>query len=480
MQLEMAKTEKQKEFWRRFTPINRAQASDTYKRTMANSSDIFADNHAVYTLAARKELQDYGANGRLVAAGLEKALYPWFMSPITFEEANDARQLFREDSKVKAFHEKTWQRVLDNGGYMPVDIYALPGGQTFLPQRNGHIPFMVVEGPGAIVSHLEPNLEMMYRPVIQATKARIVEEQIGEVVEFGLRSDVSILEHHASMIAMYVGGGIRKTSDDEVTGLFPEYFESAGTTGHEFIVAYQKENLTLRQAQKLSYKDFIEKNNFSVLLTDTVDTENMGIQDVINEKLANIGKTIFPRFDSGDTAKQCVAWGRACDERGVNDKRAVVEDGIEPLKAKKIAQAYVQAGHNAKDLIFGIGGYLVAKDVTRDTISLAYKRSATMYEKLERQIKLSDASGKASIPGNVRIYGDGDTMVVAQADEDMRGEPLMVQVVKNGRIVYNESLHHQHRRAIETWNAYKNVRYSKKTQDIIDGRMAEKEAALAS
>src|SRR3989344_7107841 len=132
MKLPLAKTEEQRELWRRLQPVNRVAASDTYKRTMSGSSEIFSDNFTVYTLAARKGLREEGANGRYIMAGLEKMLYPWFIDPVTEEEVSQAREFFQQQGSVQKFPEQIWQAVLENDGFFPLDIYALPSGQTFL------------------------------------------------------------------------------------------------------------------------------------------------------------------------------------------------------------------------------------------------------------------------------------------------------------------------------------------------------------
>ena len=130
--LPLAKTKEQRTLWEKLQPVNRVATTDTYKRTMAASGSLFADNFSCYTLAARKPLPEAGAEGRYIMAGLEKILYPWFMNPISQEEVNQAKEFFTRHSQIKAFSEEAWNAVVENNGYLPVDVYSLPGGQTFL------------------------------------------------------------------------------------------------------------------------------------------------------------------------------------------------------------------------------------------------------------------------------------------------------------------------------------------------------------
>ena len=327
--LPLAKTPEQVELWRRLRPVNIPAASDTYKRTMSGSGKLFSENFACYNLAARKAFTEEGANGRYIMAGLEKMLYPWFIEPVTQREVDFAKDFFKNRAQVKKFPEDAWQDVLDNGGHLPVDIYALPGGQTFLVKDGKYVPIMSVEGRGALVSHLEPHLENMYVPIIQATKAKLFGEVVGDqFAEFGLRADQLTNNHVPLMMALYVGGGMRLTSDDQAALLFPEHFRDIGTVGHEYIMAYQKEGRTLEQAQRIAFEEFVDANDRSALLPDVIDTIKSGLPEILRlvKKYEGTNKLIMPRFDSGNIAYQCITWKRMTLAAGVLETKMVVED----------------------------------------------------------------------------------------------------------------------------------------------------------
>src|SRR3989344_6624617 len=332
--LSLSKTDEQQELWKRLQPLNRVAATDTYKRTMSGSSDIFSDNFAVYTLAARKALNEEGTNGRYIMAGIEKMLYPWFANPVTEAEVEKAKKFFTSRSAVTKFPSSAWDRVLNKWGRMPLDIYALPGGQTFLAKDGKHVPIMSVEGPGALVTHLEPHFEGIYAPIIQATKARLMKEEVGtQFAEFGLRADENLNNHVTLMLALYVGGKFSLTSDDQAALLFPEYFKDIGTIGHEFIMAYQREGVSLEEAQEKAFRDFVAVNQRSALLPDVINTLHSGLPAILKlvKEYRGTGKMIMPRFDSGDVAAQCIYWKKMTLEAGISDTKMVVEDGYTPI-----------------------------------------------------------------------------------------------------------------------------------------------------
>lgn len=482
MKLPLAQTKEQQEFWQKFRPQNIPSTTDTYKRTMSGSSELFADNFTCYTLAARAALKEESVHERGIMAGLERALYPWFATPVTREEVAKAHAFFTQHGSVKHFPLKAWEETLANEGYLPIDIYALPGGQTYLVCDGKYVPLMSVEGRGALVTHLEPHLENMYAPIIYATKARLFKEAAGvQFAEFGLRSDKNVNDHVTLMHALYVGAGFRFTSDDQTVFLFPEYFKDIGTVGHEFIMAYQRDDLSLEEAQWQAFADFVAQNERSALLPDVIDTVRSGLPEILAlvKQYRGTSKVIMPRFDSGDIITQCLIWKRMTRDAGIPETKMVVEDGYTPAKGRETKQAYAAAGYDPEEIIVGAGGYF-QQNCVRDTLSMVYKRGATLHRgNLETSLKFSDSPGKGSIPGRIRVYGRGDALIVAQAGEQIPdAEPLMQKVVERGRILYHEDLDVQRARADATWEQYTRIEYSSATQQLIDIRMKEKEAIL--
>jgi nicotinate phosphoribosyltransferase len=485
--LPLALTEDQIEFWNKLRPINITAATDTYKRTMGESGDTF-NLPASYTLAARKPLKEEGADGRLIVAGLEAMLYPWFGTKITEKEVRKAEGRFRYASEITKFPTHIWDKVLENDGFLPIDIYGLPGGQTLLVKNQDgsktelHVPIMSIEGPGALVSHLEPHMTTMYAPIIAATKARLMREAAGEkFAEFGYRSARNDLDHITMMLAMKVGGNFYYTSNDEAVYLFPETFTSIGTVGHEYIMSYQKKGMTLEDAQEKAFRDFINHNQKSALLPDIIDTINSGLPLILKliKEYEGSGKVIMPRFDSGDIKEQVIAWKKMTLEAGIEHSPMVVEDGFTPKKSREIKEWYASHGYDPNEIIVGAGGYFQEGN-TRDAISLAYKRTSTSHDGVdEPSIKFSDTPGKFSLPGPIRVYERGSTLIVARKGETVDGTPLYKHLIKNGRINYFESLDEQSARAEATWNKYDRIEYSPQIKTIIEERTRERDAIRA-
>src|SRR5262245_39825932 len=145
--------------------------TDTYKRTMWAAVPDIALERACYSLTFRKGLPEEGANNRLVMAGHEAMLAQWFHRPLGWSDIALSRDWYAKHSATKAFPHELWDAVLaanpDDDITLPVDVWGFPCGQTFL----AGVPCLVFEGPGGLVSYLEPAMCRYFAPVIQATKA---------------------------------------------------------------------------------------------------------------------------------------------------------------------------------------------------------------------------------------------------------------------------------------------------------------------
>src|SRR5262249_26462485 len=146
------------------------------------------------------------------------------------------------------------------------------------------------------------------------------------------------------------------------------------------------------------------------------------------------------RVDSGDIPAQCVLYFRKMREAGLTPRLIVFEDEITP---EVVRQGYDhfrrETGGEAAMLFPGAGGYWW-RVVHRDTVAAAFKRTATGDHP---NVKFSNSPGKESLGGYLRVYGRGDTLLVADASEAAPGEPLFVKLVEQGRVVYAESFEEQ-------------------------------------
>jgi len=149
---------------------------------------------------------------------------------------------------------------------------------------------------------------------------------------------------------------------------------------------------------------------------------------------------------------------------------------VTPETVRTVFEHFRRATGHEPDVLFpGAGGYWW-RLVHRDTVSTAFKRTAT---RDHPNVKFSNSAGKESIPGYLRVYEVGDTMLVADASEPPAGKPLFVKLVEQGRIVYHESFEEQAERADRTWGRYLRWELSPKLQRYLDHFRAMREHEIA-
>jgi nicotinic acid phosphoribosyltransferase len=436
--------------------------TDTYKRTMWTAVPDIALARAGYALTMRKGLPEPGANNQLIMAGHEAMLAQWFHRPLRRVDIELAAQWYAEQSAVRAFPRRLWEAILQNQPgediILPVDVWGFPGGQTFLPG----VPCLFFEGPGGAISYLESAMCRYFAPIIQATKARLMKQATPQDAEFGLRSAPNELTNLVLLLARYVGGRGRLTSNDTAEFMYPELFRTIGTIGHEMMCAGQSFDRSLEQAEYEMMDRFVTAMGRASLLCDLVDAESVGLENALRV-LRSHPETdqVGIRVDSGDIAEQCVLYFQKMQAAGLAPRVIVFEDEVTPEVIARVYDHFHQVTGQEPTMLFpGAGGYWW-RLVLRDTTAAAFKRSATGDHP---NVKFSNSPGKESLGGYLRVYGRDDTLIVADVSEPAQGEPLYVKLVDQGRIIYRESFEEQADRADRTWNRYRRFELSTKIQ----------------
>jgi nicotinic acid phosphoribosyltransferase len=432
--------------------------TDTYKRTMWAAVPDIATARAGYALTMRRGLPEPGANGQLIMAGHEAMLAQWFHRPLRRSDIELAGRWYAEQSEVRVYPHELWRVILQNQAgeeiRLPVDIWGFPGGQTFL----AGVPCLFFDGIGGAISYLEPAMCRYFVPVIQATKARLMKLATPRDAEFGLRGSPNETANLVLLLARYVGGGGRLTSNDTAEFLYPELFQSIGTIGHEMMCAGQTFDQSLEKAEYEMMDRFVTALGRASLLCDLVDAETVGLENALRVMKSHPETDqVGIRVDSGDISYQCVLYFEKMRQLGITPRLIVFEDEVTPEVIHKVHEDFRAATGQEPTMLFpGAGGYWWQL-VHRDTVAAAFKRTATADHP---NVKFSNSPGKETLGGYLRVYGRADALIVADASEEQQGEPLYVKLVEAGRIIYQESFQDQAARADRTWGRYKRVELS--------------------
>src|SRR5262245_60850991 len=171
---------------------------------------------------------------------------------------------------------------------------------------------------GGVISYLESAMCRYFAPIIQATKARLMKLVTPRDAEFGLRSAPNELTNLVLLLARYVGGRGRLTSNDTAEFLYPEYFESIGTIGHEMMCAGQSFDRSLGEAEYEMMDRFVARMGTASLLCDLVDAESVGLENALRViKSHPETEKVGIRVDSGDVPGQCVLYYRRMRAAGI-------------------------------------------------------------------------------------------------------------------------------------------------------------------
>jgi len=164
-------------------------------------------------------------------------------------------------------------------------------------------------------------------------------------------------------------------------------------------------------------------------------------------------------------------------ELGLSPRLIVFEDEVSPEMVRKVYETFRRSTGQEPTMLFpGAGGYWW-RLVHRDTVAAAFKRTATG---THPNIKFSNSPGKETLPGYLRVFGQDDALIVADASEPPPGEPLFVKLVDRGRIVYRESFEEQADRADRTWRRYRRIELSERVRDYKERFEAMRQREIAA
>jgi nicotinate phosphoribosyltransferase len=338
------------------------------------------------------------------------------------------------------------------------------------------MPITSVEGPLAVVQLLETALlnQLNYQILI-ATKASRIKEIVKEnsVLEFGARR-AHDRGANAGARAALIGGADFSSN----VGISYELgFPPKGTHAHsmvQFFLALGKSELEAFEAFAELYPDDC------VLLIDTVDTLKSGLPNAVKvfEKLKKKGhQPVGIRLDSGDLAYLTIKSAIYLDKAGFPETKIVLSNELDELR---IWQIFSQIRKEApsfggdpekiiKRLMYGVGTNLITSSGDA-SLSGVYKIAAVRDNgEWKPTLKLSETAKKMTLPGQKQVWriiekggkatddliclesenpeSKDELLLINVIKEDERRkvkkenisrlDPLLVDIIKDGKLVYD-------------------------------------------
>jgi nicotinate phosphoribosyltransferase len=392
-------------------PRDNALATDLYELTMAAA---YFENRESAEATFELFVRNLPANrSYLIAAGLEQAV--GYLRGLRFEKAHT--DFLRKQAAFKGMSNRFFRylRKLRFTG----DVWALPEGTVCFPNE----PILRVRAPIIEAQIVETYLlsTINFQTLIASKASRVVQSARGrDVVEFGGRRahgpEAALLAARSS----YIGGcaGTSNVLAGYMWGI-PIY----GTMAHSFVMNYETEE----EAFSRFCKTFPSK---PALLLDTYDSLK-ALRKALRFKPSLV------RLDSGDRYDLSVKVRKVLDDAGLTRTKIFVSGDLNEFIIDDLTS------RGAPIDAFGVGTELVT---SRDDPALQgiYKIVETRRGgQLNFRVKTSE--GKRTIPGAKQVFRryspDGELIgdVVALADEDPvpDGEPLLVRVLRGGKVIYH-------------------------------------------
>jgi nicotinate phosphoribosyltransferase len=415
---------------------------------------------------------DYGSHqaGYCINAGLEWLL--GWMAEARFRDADlDYLRSQEDGSGGRLFDEAFIGWLKAQGSFEALTLHAIPEGRVVHP----NVPLTVVQGPLAMAQILETSLlnHLNYQTLIATKAARIHHSGRGRLLlDFGLRRAQGRGANAGARAALIGGADFSSNVGlSHIMGLQPK-----GTHAHSMVQVFMALGGSELDAFR-AYADVYPDD--CLLLVDTVDTLESGVPNAITvfEELRRDGhQPVGIRLDSGDLAHLSVRAAQQLNAAGFPDVSIVLSNQLDELVILQIlTQIQEEAPKYGLDpdqvigrLVYGVGTRLITS-AGQAALDGVYKLVAVCDEGAwVPAIKISETPDKIPNPGHKRVWRVFDQRQRAVADllsihdEDPRKldplvlrhpteptaqrtidqdrisgiEPLLVEVLREGRLVY--------------------------------------------
>ena len=305
------------------------------------------------------------------------------------------------------------------------NVSAMPEGTPFFADE----PILRVTAPILEAQLVESRmLNIIHFQTLIASKAArcVIAARGRRLVDFGMRraheADAGVLAARAAYLA-----GFHATATVEAGRRFG--IPLSGTMAHSFIEAHDREDD--------AFRNFLSSRpDAAILLIDTYDTERAADRVGALARELEAGGRTRPiqgvRIDSGDLASHARAVRAILDRHGCTDIQIVLSGGIDEHNIDGLIRSGVPVD------AFGVGTSL---DVSADApaLDMAYK-----LQEYARRPRRKRSPGKATWPGAKQVFrergphGEAVRDQIALAEEACSGEPLLVEVMRDGRRIANQ------------------------------------------
>lgn len=372
-----------------------------------------------------------------MTVGIQAYINEYLLKPFSRLDLEEAKEVF--EAHGVPFNYKGFKYILDtHGGYMPVEITAIPEG-TIVPLS---IPLVQIHNTDKnvpwLTSYLETSLlRAIWYPTTVATNSMIIRRYLKGYAEasmdepnvdfklhdFGARG-VSSSESAAIGGAAHLMTGALGTDTVESL-LYLKRNYASGMPGfsipaaeHSTITTWGDKGET--EAFRNNIKKFDGEGKIFAVVSDSYNIDNaidnIWGGDLIDE-VKNLKGTLVVRPDSGDPLTEPVrivqklmeVFGYTFNTKGFkvlpSFVRVIQGDGITKDSIKVILNNLCEANLSLDNIAFGMGGGMLQL-LNRDDLQFAMKANSIIIDKVSRDVYKQPQTdlGKSSKAGMQSVY----------------------------------------------------------------------------
>jgi nicotinamide phosphoribosyltransferase len=454
-------------------------ATDSYKHSHYLQYPPEAAIISAYVESRTNDFTD-----RLVFVGLQPYLIDLLGKPVSKADIEEGETICAAHGVP--FNREGWDAILtDHGGYLPVEIKALPEGMV-VPTG---VPLVQVENTDPRMPWLSTFVETaLLRAVWYPTTVATLSWKCKAIIKAGLEKSSDDV---AGQLPFKLHDfGARGVSSGESAGLggLGHLVNFMGTDTLEALLAARRyygadmpgysipaaEHSTMtswgRAREEAAYANMLDsfagEGRIVAVVSDSYDLD-VAVADIwggsLKDKVLTRQGTLVVRPDSGDPVETPVRtvmklwdkFGGSTNSKGFKvldpHVRVIQGDGMNIDSIAVLVNRMLEEGFAIDNIAFGMGGGLLQL-VNRDTLRFAMKANA-MQDKdgVWHDVAKKPATDptKGSKAGRQAVVREGDTLLAKRLDVAAPQEDLLKPVWRNGELLVRHSFDQLRQRSEE-------------------------------
>ncbi len=440
-------------------------ATDSYKQSHFLQYPPEARRISAYVEARPNDFAD-----RILFLGLQPFLIDYLSRPVTRADVEEAEAICTVHGVP--FNRAGWNAIVtDHGGFLPIEIKALPEGMV-VPTG---VPLAQVENTDERMPWLPTFIETaLLRAIWYPTTVGTLSWKCKAIIRVGLLKTSEDPEGQLPFKLHDFGArGVSSHESAELGGLAHLVNFMGGDTMEALLAARRyygaqmagfsipaAEHSTMtswgREHETAAYANMLDafegEGRIVAVVSDSYDLD-AAVADIwggtLREKVLTRQGTLVVRPDSGDPIETPLRTVKMLWEKfggTINSKgfrvldphvRVIQGDGMNIDSIARLVDRMIEEGYAIDNIAFGMGGGLL-QQVNRDTLRFAMKanalRDATGRWRDVAKAPATDPA-KGSKAGRQAVVRGACGLVAARLDATASGEDLLVPVWRNGELL---------------------------------------------